>query len=178
MSGCVAEDRYYVLFLDPDLDGDGLVLPVDKCPEDYSPANADADLDGAGNECDNCHFIFNPDQADSDGDGIGDACPPCLPPSEVGTDLVYSPPPGTLDWSVTAGVAEYDLYRGTLGAAPFAYDHACLAAGIPAPPAAVAQDPAPGEGYYYLLSGVNACDEGSLETDWLGQPRPNPYACP
>lgn len=176
--GCVEEDRYYVLFLDPDLDGDGLVLPLDKCPEAPSPSNADADLDGAGDECDNCPSIFNPNQADSDGDGIGDACPPCDPPGEVGTDMTFTPPPGTLDWSVSAGVDAYNLYRGTLGTAGFAYDHACLTAGIPAPPAGDSQEPAPGEGFYYLLSGVNPCGEGSLGTDWTGQPRPNAIPCP
>jgi hypothetical protein len=32
-----------------------------------------------------------------------------------------------LAWSASAGVPRYNSYRGTLGAAVWSYDHACLA---------------------------------------------------
>lgn len=176
--GCTEEERYYVLFLDPDLDGDGQVMPDDLCPLDPSPGNTDTDLDGAGDECDNCPWIFNPSQEDSDGDGIGDACVACDPGGEAGPDLAFTVPFGDLSWTVSAGVVGYNLYRGALPTGGFAYGHACLDPGLPGPPAAVPGEPPAGAGFYYLLSGVDPCSERTLGWDSGGGERPNPSPCP
>lgn len=72
--GCDNEDSYYVLFLDADIDGDGLVLPADNCPAAGNPGQEDRDGDGVGDACDNCLAVFNPDQMVSNGNGSGDAC--------------------------------------------------------------------------------------------------------
>jgi hypothetical protein len=93
-----------------DTDGDRLAnpgfpasidcLPIDNCPDEYNPGQADADGDGTGDTCDictdtdddgfadpgfpastcpldNCPTIGNPTQADADADGTGDACDSC-----------------------------------------------------------------------------------------------------
>ncbi len=46
----------------PDRDRDGLWDDIDRCPDQFSPANADADADGVGDECDVCPTVFNPNQ--------------------------------------------------------------------------------------------------------------------
>ena len=67
-----------------DTDGDGAgdpgfggTCPVDNCPTEPNPTQADGDLDGFGNICDNCPATPNSTQTDTDGDGAGDACDVC-----------------------------------------------------------------------------------------------------
>jgi len=174
--GCLSEDSYYVLFLDPDLDADSLVMPHDNCPRTANPGQADADRDGAGDLCDNCLAVFNPGQADSDGDGQGDACDSCAPP-EVATGLLFTDPQ-TLTWGADPSSLTYALYRGTIDAGPWVFDHACLPPSLPGPGATDATSPPPGTAFYYLVSGRNACGEGPLGASSNGQPRPNPSPCP
>jgi Tol biopolymer transport system component len=70
-----------------DADGDGVLDPVDNCPDDPNPGQLDTDGDGAGDACDadddgdgapdgpdNCALTPNADQLDTDGDGAGNAC--------------------------------------------------------------------------------------------------------
>jgi hypothetical protein len=54
-----------------------MTCPVDNCPLDWNPAQADLDADGAGDICDNCRQTPNPGQYDADMDEIGDACDTC-----------------------------------------------------------------------------------------------------
>jgi hypothetical protein len=88
--GCVA-----LPCLDPD--ADDVCLPIDNCPDDPNPDQADSDGDGLGDVCDPCTDtdgdgfgdpgfpanqcpldvcpeVADPDQDDLDGDGIGDVC--------------------------------------------------------------------------------------------------------
>lgn len=60
-----------------DPDQPGAVGPIDNCPLNYNPDQADSDDDGVGDLCDNCAADANPDQLDTDGDGIGDVCDGC-----------------------------------------------------------------------------------------------------
>lgn len=68
-----------------DLDGDGILNPVDNCPTVANADQANHDTDALGDACDNCPFVSNPGQEDTDGDKVGDACGNCprssVPPS-------------------------------------------------------------------------------------------------
>jgi thrombospondin type 3 repeat protein len=175
-SGCLPQDSYYLLYLDDDEDGDGLVLPGDNCPGAFNPGQTDADGDGVGDACDNCSFTFNPDQRDSDGDGLGDACPCQGPPPEVATELIFFDDQ-TVIWPALPGATSYDLYSGTLGGT-WIFNHACHNAGLTYPAASVPEIPPRGAGVYLLVAGVNSCGEGSLGSTSAGQPRPNSSPCP
>jgi hypothetical protein len=176
-AGCLAEDSYYVLFVDADLDGDGRVLPADNCPRLANADQADADRDGVGDACDNCRSLFNPDQRDGDGDGRGDPCSACAPPPEVALDARFTDPQ-TLSWSPSAGVSSYSLYRGSIAGEPLSFNHGCLQPSLGAPTAGDSDLPESGGGFYYLISGRNACGEGGLGFTSGGQTRPIPSPCP
>jgi subtilisin family serine protease/sugar lactone lactonase YvrE len=60
-----------------DRDGDGVLDPVDNCPDRPNPGQEDADHDGVGDLCDDCPLAADPGQTDTDGDHVGDACDPC-----------------------------------------------------------------------------------------------------
>jgi hypothetical protein len=92
----------------PDSDGDGEIDPLDNCPSDPNPNQADVDDDDIGDACDscpgdaandfdddgicagsgfqppktgdsdNCASISNPNQINRDGDPYGDACDNCI----------------------------------------------------------------------------------------------------
>jgi hypothetical protein len=175
-SGCKNEDSYYVLFLDPNLDADGTVLPADNCPASFNPDQIDDDGDGVGDACDNCPAAFNPDQADLDVDGVGDACSTCLVPAEVALDLHFLTS-ADLAWSEAADALTYALYRGTIATGSWEYNHGCLIPDLPTPEAS---DPVlpPAGGFYYLVAGRNLCGEGVLGADSAAQERPNPAPCP
>ncbi len=176
-SGCVNEDSYYVMFLDGDSDGDGLRLPFENCPWISNPDQSDIDLDGVGDVCDNCRTVFNPDQRDSDGDGHGNACPPCDPPPEVALDLALTDA-ATLSWSPSPAASSYALYRGSIDGGAWAFDHSCREPALPGPGATDASAPSLGTAFYYLVSGRNACGEGTLGTTSADDPRPNAAPCP
>jgi gliding motility-associated-like protein len=67
-----------------DTDGDGVLDPLDLCPNTIAGASVDAngcapyqkdtDADGVMDDVDNCVTTANADQADTDGDGVGDVC--------------------------------------------------------------------------------------------------------
>ena len=177
-SGCLPEDSYYVVFIDADTDGDGLVLPADNCPRVDNPGQADGDLDGVGDPCDVCPGVFDPEQRDADGDGVGDACPgSCRLPAETALDLAFT---SGVDfgWSASSDAASYDVYRGTLDGGAWTYDHACRQSGLANPAATDADEPPVETGFYYLASARNACGTGILGFDSSDSERPNPDVCP
>jgi len=171
--GCLNEDSYYVLFLDHDSDGDGLVLPNDNCPTVDNLGQVDIDADAVGDPCDNCPSLFNPDQLDTDGDGVGDACQSCPPPADVGPSLRFDTSED-LSWGDSAPA--YRLYRGTLSLSGWQFDHTCLEPSLTLPAATDAEDP-PGPGFYYLVSAADACGESGLGTTSDDEARPNPFPC-
>jgi hypothetical protein len=190
---CLPEEAYYVLHIDPDLDGDGLVLPADNCPSTPNTGQVDGDLDEVGDLCDNCQTEFNPDQADSEGDGIGDACdclpldPGAWPPG--GVDNLHATPIGApqfstvvFAWDLDPVASSYEVHRGTFSAAPPSgtfYNHnAAIDCNAPGPQTTDGSPLSPGLGFYYLLRGKNSCGKGDLGTDRLGSPRPDLGACP
>lgn len=60
-----------------DSDGDGIVDPLDNCPQTPNAGQADTDGDGRGDACDNCPLASNAGQDDTDSDGDGNACDNC-----------------------------------------------------------------------------------------------------
>ncbi|HEV8374821.1 MAG TPA: pre-peptidase C-terminal domain-containing protein, partial [Candidatus Polarisedimenticolia bacterium] len=176
-TGCLAEDSYYLFYLDDDSDGDGLFLPTDNCPALSNANQADADRDGAGDACDDCPLVFNPDQLDFNGDGLGDACSPCAMPPEVALDITFLDAQ-TLTWSSSPAVSSYNLYSGVIGTGPWSFNHICLAAGLASSGATDGESPSTGTAFYYLVGGENLCGEGTLGSTSLGAARPTLTPCP
>jgi hypothetical protein len=99
----------------------------------------------------------------------------CKPP-ELGPSLRL-PDRNTLVWTASAVASSYRLYRGTV-TTPWAFDHACFASSLVTAMATDATLPAVGQGFYYLVSAVNACGEGSLGVTTNGPQVPNTAPCP
>lgn len=98
-----------------------------------------------------------------------------LPPGEAAFDLRFSGPQ-TLAWSAASDASVYDLYRGAI-ATPWSNEVACRQRGIADPSFEAAEAPESG-GFYYVLSGENACGEGTLGRTSSGSERPNGQPCP
>ncbi len=99
----------------------------------------------------------------------------CAYPAEAGSDLRFI---SATDLIWTGSEPDYSLYRGTLSLAGWQFDHVCLQANLPLPSATDPEEPGVGSGFYYLVSGVNECGEGSLGTTSAGGPRPPCQSCP
>jgi len=97
-------------------------------------------------------------------------------PGEAG-NLQIASDASTLTWNAVAGAATYDVLRGSLGSAPFAYNHVCFMGAIPSATASDGSVPSTGAGFYYLARAANACGPGSSGTDSNAAQRPNP-PCP
>ncbi len=115
---------------------------------------------------------------DSDGDGHADPCD-CAPqagsafavPSEV-ANLRWSDA-STLEWSAQGGTA-YEVMSGPLasvGVFSSDPDDRCVALVQASSAADITPLPAPGEGRYFLVRGVNACGESRWETSSQGRDR-------
>jgi len=176
---------------DPDgQDDDGVATVCDVCPQDHDPLQVDRDADGPGDACDNCPSLANPSQHDQDNDLHGDVCD-CAP-----TDGTTFQSPGlasgltaakgqggflSLSWPALDGQAGssvvYDVVRGDLDQLRSAqgefYQATCM---VDDDPNAWADDfspdPPSGTAYYYLVRGVNPCDNGSFDTAGANQAQP------
>jgi len=182
---------------DPDVDNDGVANGEDSAPFD---ANVCRDADG--DLCDDCSSgLDDPanDGADFDVDGICDLGDPdddndgvpdgadCAPfvnsvsesAGVLGATLSFGSTTTEMRWVRIAHANVYNVWRGTFGGgAAFGYDHTCFGSEVPAVVTAVADEPAPGNGYYYLVAGSNVCGGGgSLGTDSAGLARPEDGAC-
>lgn len=175
--GCAAEDSYYTLFIDPDDDDDGLRIPVDNCPLTSNSAQTDQDNDARGDICDNCPATFNPDQSDTDLDGTGDACSTCPTPLETAVDLSFDASGIFLSWSAAPDTETYNVYRGETGPALPFYNHSCLLGDLLLPLTFDSQDPPAEHVFYYLVTGVNVCGEGTAGFASAGNLRPNEVPC-
>ncbi len=113
---------------------------------------------------------------DQDNDGVADALD-CAPsagsawemPHPVDDTLRLSAALGaSLGWTMAAQANVYNVYRGTIGPAGFAYNHNCLEAESIDTFSQDAAAPPAGQAFYYLIAGASRCGEGSLGTDSLG----------
>jgi slime mold repeat-containing protein len=127
-------------------------------------------------------------------DAQGNSCThvPLPPPGLVGNTVQATQNDSTgvttVTWTAATGAVQYNSYRGTLPAGTMGsrpggpYDHVCFesadAAGNGSMLSSDAAAPPVGTGFYYLVSGENACAEGSLGQASDLTPRPNPAPCP
>ncbi|MDH3428051.1 MAG: thrombospondin type 3 repeat-containing protein, partial [Gemmatimonadota bacterium] len=162
-NGSLTVESSFIVEDNADVDGDGVSAGGDNCPLVFNPNQADVDLDGVGDACDNCPASANVNQIDADGDGVGDICD-CAPSDSAGGR------PATIHgvfaeamaggatlfgWNPEPLSDRYDLVRGTLSDPAV---RVCATSQDPDPTdteyVEVATPPA-GEGWFYLVSGVD-----------------------
>jgi len=170
-----------------DRDGDGVPDELDVCANNFDPDQSDDDGDGLGNVCDNCAAVDNVDQTNSDGDPAGDACD-CDPfdadvfsvPPEVAA--LRWPSRGVLEWDSAAAQSgsetEHVVIRGNLGQLPVGSSSDCEATQIPGTSTVDLDVPGPGNGFWYLVQGVNSCGTGTLGPWGTGTERTVPSCAP
>jgi hypothetical protein len=155
------------------------LVPIDL---DGTPRPADGDMDGTA-VVDIGAFEVLPPDMDADGVPDGLDCAPSTGsawrlPDPVGSNVTLSAFSGdNFGWTPVAQANLYNLYRGDLGSGSFEFNHICLGSGLPGTFAQDTTLPAVGQAFYYLISGVNRCGEGSLGQTTPGQERPNPMPC-
>jgi hypothetical protein len=119
---------------------------------------------------------------DRDGDGVTDSLD-CAPdagsawelPHPVGETLRLSAALGTsLGWTMAAQANVYNVYKGTIGPAGFAYNHICHETGSIDTFSQDSATPPRGGAFYYLVAGASRCGVGSLGTDSAGAEIPGP----
>lgn len=166
----------------PDTDEDGIDDGSDNCPVLVNPSQVDDDGDSTGDPCDNCPGLANPGQADFDGDMEGDACD-----EDDGLLRFGNVARDTLNWHDEPSFESFNLYRGDLGMLsdggsvtqdPAATPLAVRVCGLPTASTGDAASLAPGEGVFFLVTGVSAGAESSLGEDDSGNERPNGNPCP
>jgi len=96
---------------------------------------------------------------------------------EAAPDLIFTDSQ-TIVWSASSAASSYSLYRGSQGDGSWAFNHACLVPFLDLPAAEDTDIPPPGVAFYYLVSGRNACGEGTLGKSSALDERPNSSHCP
>lgn len=81
-------------------------------------------------------------------------------------------------WTSYPRTFAWNLYRGSITGAGWSYDHTCFKPRLDVTRAVDGELPTAGSGFYYLVSGVNACGEGTLGAASDGTPRPLVASCP
>jgi hypothetical protein len=171
-----------------DPDGDGICEQADNCPGLANHAQADRDGDSFGDRCDVCPDHHDSGQEDGDADGAGDACDgqPSDPwdrtPPEVSALRWARSGAGdlTLVWNPSPGADAYSVSRGPLSELGTDAYGPCLAEGRLDSLYLDSEDPAPGDGFFYLVQGQSFDGGlGPLGSDGAGAARHNldPLAC-
>ena len=130
------------------------------------------------------------DGLDNDCNAVIDDAPPLQAIASLDVATGAAPSDAALSWGTIAGASGYDLVRGDLrtlveGGGAFATAiQACLADNTAALGMVESGTPASGEGFFYILRGVN-CTGGSWDEGGSGQAAPrgpslalSPAACP
>jgi hypothetical protein len=142
---------------------------------------ADGNADGVAVADIGAYELVPPD-ADCDGAPNATDCAPNVTsiwsaPGSVGNTLRVLPgSPTRWTWDKIVQANVFNVYRGTIGAT-FAFNQTCLES---ASPDRLTQDgvlPPVGAAFFYLVSGVNSCGEGSLGQASNGTAEPNPNPC-
>jgi len=159
-SSGLCEDAYWQLWIDADLDADGLRLPADNCPFAFNPGQEDQDHDGVGDACDDCVAVFNPAQTT-----------PLRVQEPVGDTLLLSPDPGgaLLSWTPAPGSIASNVYRvaaTTSGTRPAFF---CRADNVTGTSFIDPDPPSLGGAFFYVVTGEN-CGESGGGADSSGQP--------
>jgi Tol biopolymer transport system component len=178
--------------LDDDPDGDGILHFCDSCPGVPNPDQAtgpDFDMDGFTCIDDTCPWLATMDQTDSDADGAGDSCDcapgdaTARPPDEVAGVRAERLQDETLrlSWASAAGADLYAVSRSTLSLLSATQLGECVDAAISTTWFEDSQAPPMGDGYAYLVQGVDTvCGGGTLGpgSDWTERDNLDPLACP
>jgi hypothetical protein len=155
-----------------DGDNDG-VATVDIGAFEYSP-----DFDGDG--------IPDWQDPDADNDGVPNALD-CAPvnraisqlPDRV-ADTLRVGKSGTLavlKWLHAFQAPAYNVYRGSFGGPPFAYNETCLDTENVARSVNDGAAPAPGSGFYYIVGSRNSCGESAAVINRAGVPHTPAPTC-
>ncbi len=167
--------------------GDNSVV-ISTTDYDGAPRLQDADYNGTAT-VDMGAFEFSPDfdgdglpdwqDPDDDNDGVPDVsdCAPLAravsqPPDPVATTLRVGKPGGTatITWLHAFQAPAYNVYRGTFGGGlPFAYNESCFDTENVTRSTPDGATPAPGQGFYYIVSGRNLCGESAAVRNGQGQ---------
>jgi hypothetical protein len=149
---------------------------------DEDVVGGDSDSDGIDDFCDNCPLAANPDQGDNDLDREGDLCD-----LNDGFIVVRLSDDSAVEWQQETGYEAFNWYRGDLtvlkSSGLYTQDPATVAlagrqCGLHDPYTLDFSDLEPGNGVFFLVSGIHSGVEGSLGTDSSGSPRPNANPCP
>ncbi len=175
-----------------DVDQDGFTSCGGDC-NDSNPNINPAQPEICNGIDDNCNFVIDEGFPDTDGDGLKDCVDPdddndgvpdaldCAPlqyavshkPDEA-LNLVVTGTPSSnrLIWEQVAQANVYDVYRGQVSIAGWAFQSICLTPETAAVQITESQSPPVGYFFYYLQTGTNICGEGTLGTGTGGLQRP------
>jgi N-acetylneuraminic acid mutarotase len=165
-----------------DLDSDSSGDACDNCLATYNPAQVNGDSDRLGDACDNCDAIPNPEQGDFNADGVGDVCD-----LNDGMILIWALDEVTFELEQEAGFEAFNFYRGNLAVLkstgvytqdPFTVPLAGRECGVIDPYQFDFSDLAPGQGVFFLVTGIHLGIESSLGRNSAGVERPNSHPCP
>ena len=148
---------------DADRDGDGL----------DDGADADRDGDGVDDVSDNCPDRPNAAQSDVDANAAGDACD-----LDDGVVQAVRFDGLIMRWQAESAADEYHVYRGSLGSELLLSFADCLNDAVVGTNWVDAEQPDPGNGFFFLVAPVDGGVEGSLGFKSSGLPRTVTQACP
>ncbi|MBI1949870.1 MAG: thrombospondin type 3 repeat-containing protein [Acidobacteria bacterium] len=180
-----------------DADGDGYTTCGGDC-NDADPLVSPGRAEVCNGLDDNCNLAVDEGFPDTDGDGLKDCvdpdddndgvldaadCAPVLysvasPPGEALNLVVTGPSSSSLlIWEQVAEANIYNVYRGLVPIAGWAFQSVCLMSESADLRLTEAQSPPAGYFYYYLQAAKNVCGEGTLGTGTGGEARPIAVAC-
>jgi len=186
---------YHLLPNSPVIDAGENVYATNPTDFDGATRIQDKDYNGVST-VDMGAFEFSPDydgdgipdwqDPDADNDGTPNAsdCAPLAraisqPPDRVANSLLVTKAgaAATLSWLHALQAPSYNVYRGTFGPAPFAYNETCFDTENVARTVTDGATPTPGNGFYYIIGSRNTCGESAAVANGLGQQHTPALTC-